>query len=245
MSNFQILRVKKLKSKTAMTHAVNHNLRLGRAQSNIDYSKTHLNLVPSKMTALRDCNDRRDKALSSVVKIRKNAVLAHEFVIAASPEAINAGLSANYFADAYKFIVDLHNGAQNVISFAVHYDEKNVHAHVIVCPIVDNKLNSRAIIGGNKSRLSDLQTLFHKQVGSKYGLDRGEFGSKRKHTPLSKVDSTYDTKAAQLAVLDKEIAAKLQRSQKLQVSISEQENLLFRLDKQFVDSSKQGHSPNI
>lgn len=67
----------------------------------------------------------------------------------------------------------------------MHVDEGTSHLHVKVIPVVDGKLNASKFLAGSKYRLSELQDLYHEEVGKKYGMDRGERGSTAKHIEVS------------------------------------------------------------
>lgn len=234
MPNYEIYRYKKHKSKTAITHALNHNLRIGKQQDNVDSARSHKNQY-SGLDTKEKCNKRRDTILSGLgKKPRSNAVLAHEVVVTASPDAFkNRDFNhGQYFRDAMHHIAELHGGKQNIVSAAVHYDEETPHLHVIVIPIVDGKLNSRAVIGGNAKRMSELQTLFHNDVGAKHGLTRGKIGSKRKHNPIKNIDKAIDERKRQLTSLDTEYEIKLKRSETLSETISGLERDVISLDKE-------------
>ena len=63
------------------------------------------------------------------------------------------------------------------ISAVVHFHEDTVHVHTNSIPIMKGndgnwKLSAKDIIG-NKAKLSQMQTLFHEEVGKEMGLERG------------------------------------------------------------------------
>ena len=119
-------------------------------------------------------------------KIRKNGVRLVEFLVTASPDAMNAKTRAEqdaYFADALKYIQDKH-GAENVAYAGIHRDETTPHMYIYAVPLDDSgKLNCRQFYGA-KNALSDLQSDFTAQVGEPHGLIRGIKGSKAKHTSI-------------------------------------------------------------
>ena len=89
--NNKILRTAKVKNRTQITQACEHNFRL-REQSNIDTSKSHLNqvLVNSlgvDTTIANDLQLKLSKHYQSLgIKERANNVLMMEFVVSASPD---------------------------------------------------------------------------------------------------------------------------------------------------------------
>lgn len=60
-----------------------------------------------------------------------------------------------------------------LLSFDVHLDESAPHAHALVLPLVDNKMQGNKIMGG-KGNLMRLINLFHTEVARHYGLSRNE-----------------------------------------------------------------------
>ena len=143
-------------------------------------------------------------------KRRKDAALAIEYVITASPEAMQAmdarGRDA-YFNDALKWLRERHGGA-NVVYAGIHRDESTPHMYAYVVPLDEStgRLNARKWLGGHASVLSEMQTDFAEKVGARHGLERGIKGSRAKHERVSRhyglVNQAAD-KAAELGMLDK------------------------------------------
>jgi hypothetical protein len=117
------------------------------------------------------------------LKVRKNAVLALEFLVTASHDFFDKRSGQSYFDDAKRWL-EKSFGAENVISSHVHRDETTPHAVFYVVPVDQKgKLNARAFIGG-AGRLSKMQDSFHTAVAKKYKLERGLKGSKATHTTI-------------------------------------------------------------
>lgn len=80
--------------------------------------------------------------------------------------------------DVYGFVCR-EFGETNIVSFIVHLDEKNPHAHCVFVPITaDGRLCAKDVIGGKtkadaQKRLRELHNRFA-EVSRKYGLDRGD-----------------------------------------------------------------------
>ena len=82
-------------------------------------------------------------------------------------------------------------GEENVVSFIVHLDELNPHAHAVIVPITkDGRLSAKDIFGGNdmnqaRTRMRELHSRLA-EVNEKYGLERGDditiTGAKHKST---------------------------------------------------------------
>lgn len=130
----------------------------------------------------------RIKAADLSRKPQKNASAAIEAVISASPEWFELHKNPKewqaFFADARGFL-EKRYGKENILHWAVHCDEKTPHMHVLMAPIVETekglKYSSGEFLGGRKG-LRDLQERIWKDVGQRYGLERGIEGSQARHT---------------------------------------------------------------
>ena len=93
-------------------------------------------------------------------------------------------LQKQFFIDSYNFICQRY-GKNNIISAAVHLDEKTPHMHVNFVPVtIDGRLSAKDVIG-NRSALNRFQTQFYEQVFKNYGLERGIEGSKTRHQTVA------------------------------------------------------------
>lgn len=222
MSNFSIIRTEKIKSIRDLRGHLAHNTR-SQNVSNADQERLHLNSIPKSHCTVQKCYERYLAVLGDH-KPRKNAVLAREFVITASPEAMNSMSKheeMSYFKSSLDFVSSQMGGEDNLISLAIHRDESTSHMHLIFACIVDGKLNDRALLGGHKDRLSEFQTDFHNKVGCSYGLKRGIEKSSGRHVP------------------QKEFYGSLQeRERNLIDSISKLEKMKLELSRDVVDASK-------
>ncbi|QQM83466.1 plasmid recombination protein (plasmid) [Klebsiella quasipneumoniae] len=119
-------------------------------------------------------------------KIRKNGVLAIEYLITGSPDGMNSKSRRDqdaYFTDALAWLKERH-GAENLIYAGIHRDETTPHLYAYVVPLdPQGKLNCRHFLGGAKA-LSQMQTDFAERVGQRHGLQRGIEGSKARHTTV-------------------------------------------------------------
>ena len=182
MSNYTIIRMQKLNNTASIRRSLKHAFR-DQDTPNADPARladnTHFFFffVASAMQNIK---------MRWPDKIRKNGVRLVEFLVTASPDAMNAKTRAEqdaYFADALKYIQDKH-GAENVAYAGIHRDETTPHMYIYAVPLDDSgKLNCRQFYGA-KNALSDLQSDFTAQVGEPHGLIRGIKGSKAKHTSI-------------------------------------------------------------
>lgn len=181
---YAILRTEKLKSPIALKRSLQHAFR-AQDTPNADPDRTpdntHLG-AHDVDDVLAKFNDR----LATQQKVRKNAVLAVEYLITASAEVMETKSRAEqdaYFRDGLEWLEQKH-GKANVIYAGIHRDEKTPHMYAYVVPIDERgKLNCRAFLGGSNA-LSQMQTNFAQVVGQQHGLERGIEGSKARHTSI-------------------------------------------------------------
>ena len=199
---FAIIRTAKLKTAGNLGGLNNH---LGRKMEvpNADADLSHLNQrrVGSGDLA-RDVTHRLQAA--GIEKPRKNAVLAIEHLMTASPEAfpLKKDSSPDGSRNAYRLVgnkADVERwqafekncikwlkeryGAANLVNFTAHLDEQTPHIHAVVVPIDEKgKLNCRYYLGG-REKLRELQDSFA-AIQKGIGLERGIQGSKAHHTTI-------------------------------------------------------------
>lgn len=193
---YAILRTQKLKSGIAVRRSLTHAFR-EQETPNADLDRTPDNThigAADVDAALAKFNER----LATQDKVRKNAVLAVEYLVTASPEDMHGKTRQEqdaYFRDALQWVEDKH-GKANVIYAGIHRDEQTPHMYAYVVPLDERgKLNCRAFLGGAKA-LSEMQTDFAREVGLHHGLQRGIAGSKARHTSIqqyySRVNKAFE-----------------------------------------------------
>lgn len=182
MSSKAILRIQKLKSPVAVHRSIQHAFRDKETPNAIaerTQNNTHFG-AQSSAEAMRLFNAAMPE------KVRKNGVLAVEYLVTGSPEALNGKTREEqdaYFADSIQWLKDKH-GAENLIYAGVHRDETTPHLYAYVVPKDEKgKLNCRSFFG-EKDALSKMQTNFAEEVSLKHGLERGLQGSKAHHVDI-------------------------------------------------------------
>lgn len=202
MSAAAFLRVKKLKGGGIIKSAARHNKReiqaeLG-ADSHIDPARTRLNqtlqgaATPDGVALLAKDLMRG----AGIGKLRKDAVLGIEAIFSLPPDtAIN---DTAYFTDCAMWAGVYFGGAQNILSVDIHRDEAAPHSHVLIVPLVDNRMDGSNLIGG-KQKMLEMQKLFFEAVASRYGLSKaparlsGETKQAAAKAVLQKLRETADT----------------------------------------------------
>lgn len=109
---------------------------------------------------------------------RKNAVVGLNFLVTTSEEFKSAEDEKKYYENARNFISE---NFGVIVGWAIHKDETSTHMQVVTIPLVDGKLNARALIGGDKNRMRQIQSDFFNEVGAPAGLSRGLEGSQTVH----------------------------------------------------------------
>lgn len=130
----------------------------------------------------RSIKEKLSNLVESSRAVRKDAVVVCNFIVTSDNETMNA-LGADrqreFFQDSVKWFSDRY-GADRVLNATVHMDETTPHLHIGVIPITqDGRLSAKAIF--TKTEMKAIQTEFARDVGEKYGLERGVEGSERTH----------------------------------------------------------------
>jgi len=181
-----ILRTAKLKSFGNIAGATAHNFRT-RSTPNADSSKTKDNVLLHGVSA-NDVLPTIHKRFETLEKkVRKNAVLAVETLLSASPEFFTGKSHDDVIDWANESIKSMGDfwGMDNIVSAVLHLDESTPHIHVLSLPINDNKLNCRSYIGG-REKLAKLQSAYADDL-SHFGLKRGVEGSVRQHKSMKEL----------------------------------------------------------
>lgn len=202
---YAIMRMAKIKDKRGVTMALQHNTR-ERIPENADPNLTKKNQTYGGTTA--ESLNRFEGILPE--KIRKNAVLAVELVMTASPDFGSSPAHGNMqdyltACDQWAlktFGIELDKkDIRPAIHVAHHYDEKTPHTHIIIVPMKDGKLNAKHFIGGSRDRMAELQEDFYQTVGKRFGLDRGKprEETRARHTHHRLADLDEREKKAEVA----------------------------------------------
>lgn len=130
----------------------------------------------------RSIKEKLSNLVESSRAVRKDAVVVCNFIVTSDNETMNAlgtDRQREFFQDSVKWFSDRY-GADRVLNATVHMDETTPHLHIGVMPITqDGRLSAKAIF--TKTEMKAIQTEFTRDVGEKYGLERGIEGSERTH----------------------------------------------------------------
>ena len=138
------------------------------ADKHIDVARTPLNY---SLTGDRTPEEisRYAKAkmmLAGIENPRKNGVMAVELIFSLPVDRHHKDTKL-FFTDCYEWT--LKTFACELLSFDVHLDESAPHAHALILPLIDGKMQGDKL-KGDRANISRLQALFHDQVAKRYGL---------------------------------------------------------------------------
>jgi len=209
--SYAIVRVQKFSSGSVMGVQI-HDRRekyvegsqtgISHTNKDIDWSRTHLNydvaqcsLTESKLTENKQAEKQKSfhqiikdriKSLDLKKAVRKDAVVLaqclvtsdHEFFEKMSPEQ-----TEKFFKDSFTWLCNRY-GKENVVSSTVHMDERTPHMHFNFVPVTpDGRLSAKSVL--TRKSLIEQQDLFVLEVGSKYGLERGQEGGNKIHLEVA------------------------------------------------------------
>jgi hypothetical protein len=111
----------------------------GQMPKNIDPSRSHLNVesIAGNKDSFREAIDEKLEGLT----VRKNAVIALEYILGASPEFFEklSGNHRGYLKFCVDFVEQRHTQG-SIVAINMHFDEKTPHVHVLVVPIVEKEV---------------------------------------------------------------------------------------------------------
>lgn len=153
MSDFAILRFKKFKGGAAGIEAHNERQK-DEYKSNPDIqillSNNNIHLIRPTESYNKIIKQRIDE---SGCRVRSNSIKFIDTVLTASPQFFqcsNMDWHERYFTTALEFMIEK-IGRKNIISAAVHYDERTPHMHLTFVPMTeDNRLSAKDVLGGPK-----------------------------------------------------------------------------------------------
>lgn len=181
---YAVVHMMKIKS-GAVGGIQSHNNREHEPKTNpdVDMSRSEDNY------SLVECNNYKrgikekvSNLVESTKAVRKDAVVVCNFIVTsdnATMDALGAEKQRLFFEDSVKWFSDRY-GADRVLNATVHMDESTPHLHIGIVPITqDGRLSAKSIF--TKTEMKAIQTEFARDVGMKYGLERGVEGSERTH----------------------------------------------------------------
>jgi len=174
MSTSHFIRLGKIKGKNGVLVALKHNKRTLQAEhgtgSNIDFNRTPSNYALAGLDTPENIAKHARKLMfeAGIEKTRANGVMAVEIIFSLPINKHNQDTSP-FFTSCHDWVMTNIDGI--LLSFDIHLDEAAPHAHAIILPLINGKMQGSGLVGGT-GNLMRLINLFHKDVGCNFGLSR-------------------------------------------------------------------------
>lgn len=194
---FAVVHMQKIKA-NGMRGVQSHIYREHEPKTNpdVDMSKSDDNYAlvnnPHLASAVKDTIK---KLVTTGRAIRSDAVVMCSFIVTSDEKnmkAMSEEQQQAFFRDAVVWFQKRY-GEKQVVSAVVHMDETTPHLHLGIVPIKDGRLTAKTIF--TPKELREIQSGFVEDVASKYGLERGQEGSDRKHLSEIRYKLEVDKKA--------------------------------------------------
>ena len=175
---YAIMRAKKLSNMGSVAASMQHCYR-ERKTLNADQERTPDN----QHLVAKDTDEAMGKLRALLPeKRRKDAVLAIEYVMSASPEWFEKATPEQekaFFQQSVQWLADKY-GADRIVTASIHRDETTPHLSAFVVPLTqDKRLSAKEFIGSRDKMRAD-QTSYAACVAN-LGLERGIEGSMANH----------------------------------------------------------------
>lgn len=226
MPQFAIMRCKKLASMGSVAGALRHCYR-ERETPNADPERT-----PTNEHAAATSTDQAMGRMRALLpeKRRRDAVLAVEYLMTASPEwwqEASRKQQDEFFRRSRQWLADKY-GADRVVTSTIHRDETSPHLSAFVVPLTrDGRLSAREFVGG-RQKMRDDQTSYAAAVAD-LGLSRGIEGSKARHQTIREHYAALKRPVADLALSAEDVTPRVLRKGFLSNIIEDPETVAQRL----------------
>lgn len=237
MPGYAIIRVEKHTSLGTIA-GIGHHLDRTRDTPNADAERAHLNRTWDGQRWVAWGSEAREsgshlQAFQARLKdfqtrggtVQKNAVLAIEAIMTASPEAFkDPSFDFEGWLQAQSEYAAQQFGAQNIISLVLHLDEETPHVHALILPEIERiERRGKKPAGGQaapkapkpvlsashwvdgRAKLAALQDDYAAAMG-RFGLQRGKERSGARHTPVSEYYARGEALVAQVEQLQAQVA---------------------------------------
>lgn len=226
MPQFAIMRCKKLASMGSVAGALKHCYR-ERETPNADPERTPTN-EHAAATSTDEAMGRMRALLPE--KRRRDAVLAVEYLMTASPEwwqEASRKQQDEFFRRSRQWLADKY-GADRIVTATIHRDETTPHLSAFVVPLTrDGRLSAREFVGG-RQKMRDDQTSYAAAVAD-LGLSRGIEGSRARHQSIRDYYAALKRPVADLALSAEDVTPRVLRKGFLSNLIEDPETVAQRL----------------
>ena len=192
MAEVGICRCEKIKCRAGLGARDAHNRRTKPvSNSAMERREQNVNLRPDLPTSSLAALDSVLAQLGNP-KLRKNGVLAIEYLMTYSPQAAERIDPISWAKETLAF-AEARHGRENILAAHLHRDEKTPHVHIVAAPVFAGAL----VVGpfmGSRGALRKLQDDFHRQVSSHFALARtSEAPTGRAHIPACELRAATAT----------------------------------------------------
>lgn len=204
--NYAIIRTAKIKNTANLLQSAMHNTREHKKTPNAKPELKHLNTVEFGVKTAKEVVEEVSQRLAKVEKEsgrknRKDAVIAQQYLLNASPEffkTLSPTAEKEWIRKNIEFMKDKY-GEENLIQVIAHRDESHLHLQAFVVPVVRDdtgtKLSANAYTG-TKALLRQLQTDYAGAM-KKFGLKRGRgYNIEMDYKELNEYKEEYEEKLA-------------------------------------------------
>ena len=182
MPQFAVLHIEKGGSSC---FALGQHIDRSKMPANADPSRKHENkiIVDHGYNLNKAIQERISEGYKGKRVIRKDAVKSLSLVMTGSHEQMKnleeSGKLGDWVKANQKYLSEKY-GEKNIVSLALHMDERTPHLHAVVVPLThDGRLSAKEVVG-NREDLRLQQTEYGKRM-EKFGLSRGLENSPAHH----------------------------------------------------------------
>jgi len=174
MPSCHLMRIGKVKGPGSVLAALKHNKRFTQHERkgghHIDETRSYLNYCLVGKSSPKEIAEHAKAQMreAGIDKPRADAVLAIEIIFSLPADRHHQNTKP-FFEDCCCWVSNNFDG--ELLSFDVHLDESAPHAHALILPLVNGRMQGCDMVG-KRSNLHRLHDSFHQEVGIHHGLKR-------------------------------------------------------------------------
>ena len=165
----QFIALKRLSRANHITVASRHNLR--EIQAERGFANRNLMGITNIILEGEDSSEKIKNIANQLMKnagvlpLRKNACRCIELLISI-PKDTQINL-IDFFKDSLNWIKSFYRVP--ILSAVIHRDESTPHMHVLMLPLVENKMQGDQV-AGDRTKIKTMRDSFFQNIGIKYGF---------------------------------------------------------------------------
>lgn len=201
---YAIMRCQKMKRGDLAKYDNHHWRKRDKLENRAHKENEHKNITKSRqgktlceqITELKKIHEQQTKR-----KLRKDAVVALEFVFAFSPEYKDKLDIEKWALANLKWIKEQVNN--KLLEFNIEYDETTPHMHAVVATTIDNKFNAKKLTDKKYEKWQSSYAEYMEPFGLQRGISKKI--TRRKHTTLREYNEELERKNKELTQDNKEL----------------------------------------